>query len=96
VNIRLSGGLGTVQGRVLDADGTPVAGAEVGGGLSLTTTNAQGEFTLTDVPVGRREIVANSRACPRAAAPPSTSSVPERSVGATIVFDAQGRSSARW
>ena len=60
VNVLISGGLGTVSGVVLDADGSPVAGAVVGGGLSLTTTDAEGRFTLSDLPVGHRLIVAVS------------------------------------
>jgi Bacterial Ig-like domain/Carboxypeptidase regulatory-like domain len=60
VNILLSGGLGAVRGIVLDADGNPVAGATVGGGLSLTTTDENGVFLLEDVPVGKRSIVAVS------------------------------------
>ena len=59
-NILLAGGLGTVTGRVVDPAGVPLAGARVGGGFTLATTNTDGEFTLTDVPVGRREIVAVS------------------------------------
>ena len=59
-NILLAGGLGTVTGRVVDPAGAPLAGARVGGGFTLATTNAGGEFTLTDVPVGRRDIVAVS------------------------------------
>ena len=61
-NVVLASGLGTVQGIVLDAANNPVAGARVGGGLSLTTTAADGRFTLTDVPVGRYPIVAVSDA----------------------------------
>jgi 5-hydroxyisourate hydrolase-like protein (transthyretin family) len=61
VNVLLSGGLGTVRGIVLDADGNPVAGAEVGGGLSLTTTDENGVFVLEDVPVGKRSVVAVSQ-----------------------------------
>lgn len=61
-NILLAGGLGTVVGRVLDATGQGVPNARVGGGLSLTTTDTTGAFTLTDVPVGHREIVAVSDA----------------------------------
>lgn len=60
VNVLLSGGLGTVSGIVLDADGNPVAGATVGGGMSLTTTDENGRFVMTDVPVGRRQIKAVS------------------------------------
>ena len=62
VNILLSGGIGTVSGIVLDADGNPVAGAQVGGGMSLTTTDNEGRFSLSDVPVGERHIVAVSQA----------------------------------
>jgi hypothetical protein len=61
-NVLLSGGLGTVNGIVLDAAQQPVAGARVGGGLSLTTTDSEGKFTLTDVPVGKYPIVAVSDA----------------------------------
>jgi hypothetical protein len=59
-NILLSGGFGTVRGTVLDPAGQPVVGARVGGGLSLTTTDVGGQFVLTDVPTGRRSIVAVS------------------------------------
>ena len=59
-NIILAGGLGTVKGVVLDASGHAVADASVGGGLSLTQTDPEGKFTLTNVPIGRREIVAVS------------------------------------
>ncbi len=58
--VLLNGGLATVHGIVLDPNGQPVAGTRVGGGLSLSTTNAAGQFTLTDVPIGRRDIVAVS------------------------------------
>jgi hypothetical protein len=61
-NIVMSTGLATVRGVVLDSTGTPVAGARVGGGLSIATTNASGQFVLTDVPLGRHEIVAVSDA----------------------------------
>jgi len=61
-NLLLAGGLGTVSGTVVDSAGQPVAGARVGGGLSLTTTDTSGHFTLTDVPVGRSRLVAVSDA----------------------------------
>jgi hypothetical protein len=62
-NVLLGGGFGTVHGVVLDQAGQPVPDAEVGGGLTLAKVNpATGAFTLTDVPVGRREIVAVSQA----------------------------------
>ena len=47
---------------VLDGSGAPVPAARVGGGLSLTAVDATGHFTLRDVPVGHREIVAVSDA----------------------------------
>ncbi len=61
-NILLNGGFGTVHGTVLDADGTPVAGARVGGGLVLATTDASGVYELKDVPLGHARIVAVSQA----------------------------------
>ena len=57
-NLILFGGTGTVKGVVLDADGHPVAGVQVGGGLSLATTDANGQFTLNDIPVGQRTLTA--------------------------------------
>ncbi len=60
VNVVLKGGIGKVSGIVLDADGNPLAGVAVGGGLSLTVTDENGHFTLTDVPVGERRLVAVS------------------------------------
>src|SRR6185295_1409034 len=59
-SLLLAQGLGTVNGTVIDGSGSPVAGARVGGGLSLTTSDGAGHFVLTDVPVGHREIVAVS------------------------------------
>ncbi|MCU0255404.1 MAG: Ig-like domain-containing protein, partial [Vicinamibacterales bacterium] len=61
-NLLIGGGLGKVHGVVVDRDGRPVTDARVGGGLTLTAVDAQGRFTLVDVPVGRREIVAVSDA----------------------------------
>ncbi|MGC4081086.1 MAG: Ig-like domain-containing protein [Vicinamibacterales bacterium] len=62
VTILLSGGFGTVNGVVLDSSGNPVPDAVVGGGYSLVNVRPDGTFTLTDVPVGRRRIVAASDA----------------------------------
>ncbi|MCU0256490.1 MAG: carboxypeptidase regulatory-like domain-containing protein, partial [Vicinamibacterales bacterium] len=62
LNVLLVGGLATVTGVVLDPSGGPVAGARVGGGLSIVTAGGDGRFTLVDVPVGRRAIVAVSDA----------------------------------
>ena len=61
-NLILFGGTGTVKGVVLDADGHPVAGVQVGGGLSLATTDANGQFTLGDIPVGQRTLTALDQA----------------------------------
>jgi hypothetical protein len=51
-------GTGLVAGRVEYSNGQPVAGALVAGGETVVTTNAQGEFTLSGVPAGRRTILA--------------------------------------
>ena len=61
-NILLNGGFGTVRGAVLDAEGQPVAGAQVGGGLALATTDAGGAYELKDVPLGHARLVAVSQA----------------------------------
>jgi hypothetical protein len=53
----------TVRGRVEFANGDPVAGAIVGGGESLVTTDALGAFTVEGVPTGPNiGIVAGLRA----------------------------------
>lgn len=62
ITILLAGGFGTVNGVVLDSSGRPVPDAVIGGGFSLVNANPDGTFTLTDVPVGRRRIVAASNA----------------------------------
>ncbi len=60
LTVILQGGFGSIKGVVLDPTGNPVAGARVGGGLSLTVTDAAGRFLLNDVPLGTRTIVAVS------------------------------------
>ncbi len=47
-----------VRGIVRRWDGTPAAGARVGGGDRVVTTDAQGRFELTGVPVGVGNILA--------------------------------------
>ncbi|MFZ4856964.1 MAG: carboxypeptidase regulatory-like domain-containing protein [Desulfuromonadaceae bacterium] len=89
-NILLNGGFGTIKGIVKDADGTPVVDAEVGGGLSLTRTDANGLFTLTDVPVGKRTIVAVSQALLAKGEVTVDISTPGAEYGATIVLQSQG------
>jgi len=89
-NILLNGGFGTIKGVVKDADGVPVADAEVGGGLSLTKTDANGLFTLTDVPIGSRTIVAVSQALFAKGQAAVDVSTPGLEYGATIVLQAQG------
>jgi hypothetical protein len=50
---------GTLRGRVIDAaTGAPVAGAVVSAGDATQTTDADGRFTLTDVPLGPVEVMA--------------------------------------
>jgi hypothetical protein len=62
LTVILGAGLATVKGIVLDPDGNGVAGARVGGGYSLSVTDATGHFTLNDVPLGSHTIVAVSDA----------------------------------
>ncbi len=90
LNILLSGGCGTITGIVKDPLGTPVVDAEVGGGVSLTKTDANGLFTLTDVPVGQRTIVAVSQALGAKGQAVVDVSTPGVEYGATIVLEAQG------
>lgn len=90
LNILLSGGFGTIKGIVKDSFGTPVADAEVGGGMSLTKTDANGLFTLTDVPVGPRTIVAVSQLLGAKGQAVVDVSTPGVEYGATIVLEAQG------
>lgn len=91
VNVLLSGGLGTVRGIVLDADGNPVAGAEVGGGLSLTTTDENGVFVLEDVPVGKRSIVVVSQEIGSKGVATIDLVAEGEEVYATVVLGAMGR-----
>ena len=56
--LRLFGGTATIRGVVLNADGVPVAGAQVGGGPTLQLSSATGEFELADVPLGQRTVSA--------------------------------------
>jgi len=53
--------LGTVAGRVVDTDGAPIAGATVRAGERETTTDDDGRFELTGVPIGtvQLEIIAD-------------------------------------
>jgi hypothetical protein len=48
----------TVRGRVEFANGDPVAGAIVGGGEELVTTDALGAFVLNGVPTGKSRVSA--------------------------------------
>lgn len=89
-NILLSGGFGTISGIVRDAGGNPVADAEVGGGVTLTRTGSDGRFTLTDVPVGRRTLVAVSQSLGAKGEAVVDVSLPGVEYPATIVLEAQG------
>jgi hypothetical protein len=55
-------GLGTITGRLLGANGQPLAGARVclPGGTSCVTTNAQGQFTFTDASADATSVVASA------------------------------------
>jgi hypothetical protein len=89
-NILLNGGFGTVQGTVLDADGKPVAGAQVGGGLVLATTDVNGAYELKDVPLGHARIVAVSQALGASGSTEIDIIRNGELVNATIVLSAQG------
>ncbi|MFN0129716.1 MAG: Ig-like domain-containing protein, partial [Verrucomicrobiales bacterium] len=55
----------TVRGRVEFANGDPVAGAIVGGGEALVTTDALGAFTVEGVPTGNHSVSAGLAADPQ-------------------------------
>jgi hypothetical protein len=90
VNIVISGGLATVKGVVLDASGAGVAGAQVGGGRTLVVTDATGQFTLPDVPLGHREIVAVSDALATSGRADVDLTRAGDEVSVTIVLDSVG------
>jgi 5-hydroxyisourate hydrolase-like protein (transthyretin family) len=90
ITILLSGGLATVRGTVVDSTGARVPNARVGGGLSLSTADANGVFELTDVPVGRRTIVAVSDALGVQGSATVDIVAAGEVVNVTIVMPAQG------
>ena len=89
-NLRLFGGVGRVRGVVLDADGFPVEAAQVGGGATLQTTNATGEFELPDVPLGQRTITALHAPTQSTGSITASLTVPNETVNVQIVLEARG------
>jgi protocatechuate 3,4-dioxygenase beta subunit len=89
-NILLTGGLATVRGIVVDPHGYPVAGARVGGGLSISSTGIDGMFLLNDVPIGRRDIVAVSDALQTQGRTTIDISRPGEEVFTTVVLSGRG------
>ncbi|MGB2715170.1 MAG: Ig-like domain-containing protein [Vicinamibacterales bacterium] len=89
-NLRLFGGVGKVRGVVLDADGIPVSGAQVGGGATLQTTNATGAFELQDVPLGQRPITALHAPTQSTGSIIASLTVPNETVNVQIVLEARG------
>ena len=89
-NLLLFGGTGRVRGVVLDADGTPIVGAIVGGGLTLKQTDANGAFILDDVPVGSRTITALHEASGRFASVTVNLTGPGQEVTVQIILPAHG------
>lgn len=55
-------GVGSVNGTVFDAEGTPVSGAMVQIAGQSIASDEDGAFSLTDVPVGQQQITANEAA----------------------------------
>ncbi len=78
LNILLAGGLGTRHAASCSIPGAGVPGARVGGGLSLTTADADGRVHADRRAGGPREIVAVSDALGHGPAPTWTSSAPAR------------------
>ena len=89
-NVLLFGGTGTVRGVVLDANGLPVAGAVVGGGLSLVQTDANGQFVLTDVPLGSRTITAVDQVHQLTGSTMVNLATPGEDVSVQIILEARG------
>ena len=57
-NILLRGGVGAVRGIVREANGAPAVGVTIAGGPQLVTTDANGAFALSGVPIGNVQIMA--------------------------------------
>ena len=94
-NLRLFGGTGRVRGVVLDADGQPVAGAQVGGGATLQITTSTGEFELADVPLGRRTISASHAASGSTGTASVVLTVPNETVATQVILEARGTIAGR-
>ncbi len=99
VNITLQA-RAVVRGRVEFANGDPVAGAVVGGGETLVTTDALGAFTVEGVPTGNSSVSAGLAADPEASDPRRrfarigsvrVNVLPGSDNFAVIRFDAAGR-----
>jgi len=58
--ITLVSGSGSITGNVKSTSGTAIAGASVGFGGGTATTDANGNYTLTGVPVGTVQLVASA------------------------------------
>ncbi|HXH06729.1 MAG TPA: carboxypeptidase regulatory-like domain-containing protein [Vicinamibacterales bacterium] len=94
-NLRLAGGFATVSGVVLDADGTPVANAVVGGGLALARTGADGQFTLGEVPLGSRTLTAVDEARALSGSTTVTLAIAGEHAKVQIVLEARGTIAGR-
>lgn len=94
-NLRLVGGTATIRGVVLDADGNPVAGAQVGGGAALQVTGSTGEFQLIDVPLGSRTITAVDPATQSTGSASVTLNVPNEIAAIQVVLEARGTIAGR-
>ena len=85
---------GAVEGVVFNAQGQPVAGAVIAGGLSLGTTDANGFFRITGVPAGPRTIEAGDPVTKRRGSS-NVTVVPGQTVRIAITLEARATITGR-
>jgi hypothetical protein len=85
---------GNVEGVVRNAQGQPVAGAVIAGGLALGTADANGFFRITGVPAGSRTIEAGDPVTKRRGSATVTV-VPGQTVSVAITLEARATITGR-